>query len=80
MEVPKNESEDHPCLHGVQTAQLQHQEEQEVVVDENQEESNYEVNKENIDKGENQVLSKEEAEKILLNINPELEYFLLYLL
>jgi len=29
MEVPKNESEDHPCLHGVQTAQLQHQEEQE---------------------------------------------------
>ena len=32
------------------------------------------MNKENIDKGENQVLSKEEAEKILLNINPELEY------
>ena len=29
MEVPKHESEDHARLHGVQTVQLQHQEEQE---------------------------------------------------
>ena len=29
MEVPKHESEDYTGLHGVQTAQLQHNEEQE---------------------------------------------------
>jgi hypothetical protein len=28
MEVPKNESENYTGLHGVQTAQLQHQEKQ----------------------------------------------------
>ena len=46
---------------------------QEVVVNENKEISKDE-HKDNISKVEKQVLSKEEAEQLLISINPELEY------